>query len=134
MSNENEVVTSKCLDQGFSTFSSRGTFETILSIWQNLDTQNSTNMSILRKPFQELAEPLGYAELRLKNTDLHIGMIVIKWLYFRLPFSSFPYLMVSKWPVHFFLICKLFSGQFHQHFTSNFWANFLSTKKFINSN
>ncbi len=39
----------------FQPFSSRGTFETILSIWLHLDTQNSTYMSILRELGKELA-------------------------------------------------------------------------------
>jgi hypothetical protein len=54
------------LSNVFQPFSSHGTFETILSIWRNLDTQNSTNMRILRELRKELAEP------RLKNTVLAV--------------------------------------------------------------
>ncbi len=48
----------------FQPFSSRGTFQKLLSVWRNLHTQNSANLRILRERSQELAEP------RLKNTDL----------------------------------------------------------------
>jgi len=34
----------------FQPFSSRGTFETLLSVWRNIDTQNSANLRILREP------------------------------------------------------------------------------------
>jgi len=37
------------LDQCFSTFSSRGTFKKLLSVGQNLDTQNSANLRIIRE-------------------------------------------------------------------------------------
>ncbi len=49
---------------------SRRTFEIIISIWRNPNTQNSTNLRIHREPSKELAEPLGSAEPRLKNTDI----------------------------------------------------------------
>ncbi len=55
---------------GFQPFSSCGTFETLLNFWRNLDTKNSTNMMILAEPCKELAEPVGSAEPRLKNTVL----------------------------------------------------------------
>jgi len=54
----------------FQPFSSRGTFETLLSVWQNLDAQNSASLRILREPCKELMEPVGSAEPRLKNTAL----------------------------------------------------------------
>jgi len=60
----------RSLEQCFSTFSSRETFETIFSNWRNLDTQNSINMMILRELRKKLAVPLGSAESRLKNTAL----------------------------------------------------------------
>jgi len=47
-----------------------------LKIWRNLDTQNSTNMRILRELRKELAEPLGSAEPRLKNTDVEAQNIL----------------------------------------------------------
>jgi len=34
----------------FRPFSSRGTFQKLLSVWRNLDTQNSANLRILREP------------------------------------------------------------------------------------
>ncbi len=54
----------------FQPFSSRGTFQKLLSVWRNLDTQNSANLRILREPSSERAEPLGSAEPRLKNTGV----------------------------------------------------------------
>ncbi len=54
----------------FQLFLSRGTFETVLSIWQSPDTQNIANLRMLREPSKELVEPLGSAEPRLKNTGL----------------------------------------------------------------
>ena len=48
----------------FQPFTSHGTFRKLLSVWRNLDTQNITNLRILREPSQELAEPW------LKNTDV----------------------------------------------------------------
>jgi len=53
-----EIVERQC----FSTFSSRGTFETLLIISRNLDTQNSANLRILKEPSRELPEPVGSAE------------------------------------------------------------------------
>jgi hypothetical protein len=35
---------------GFQPFSICRTFETLLSIWRNLETQNSANLSILAEP------------------------------------------------------------------------------------
>ncbi len=54
----------------FQPFSSRGAFETILSIWRNRDTQNNIYMIIIRELREELLEPMGSAEHRLKNTDV----------------------------------------------------------------
>jgi len=51
----------------FQPFSSRGTFETLLNFWRNLDTKNSANLRILAEPCKELAEPVGSAEPRLKT-------------------------------------------------------------------
>jgi len=38
-------------------FSSFGTFETLLSVWQSQDTQISANLRILTEPCKELGEP-----------------------------------------------------------------------------
>jgi hypothetical protein len=63
-------------------FLSRGTFETLSSIWRNLDNQNRTNLTILREPSKELAEPPGYAEPpgsaepKLKNSDIRYTYVV----------------------------------------------------------
>ncbi len=51
----------------FQPFSIHGTFEALLSLWHNLDTQNSTNLRILTEHSKEWAKPLGYAEPRLKK-------------------------------------------------------------------
>ncbi len=51
---------------------SRGTFETILKFWRNLDTKISAYLMILTEPCKELAEPVGSAEPRLKNTGLEL--------------------------------------------------------------
>ncbi len=58
------------LRQWFLTFSSRGTFETLLNFCRNLDTKNSTNLRIRTKPCKELTKPVGSAEPRLKKTVL----------------------------------------------------------------
>ncbi len=39
-------------------------------IWRNLNASNSIINSVFREPSKELAEPLGSAEPRLKNTVL----------------------------------------------------------------
>ncbi len=39
-------------------------------IWQNLNAINITVYNVFREPSKELAEPLGSAEPRLKNTAL----------------------------------------------------------------
>jgi hypothetical protein len=76
----------------FQPFSSRGTFQNLLSVWRNLDTQNSTNLWILREPSYELAEPLGSAEPRLKNTDVDSCSMIPP------PHSLFPYkLKIQDW-------------------------------------
>jgi len=54
----------------FQPFSSCGTSRKFLIIWWNLNAPYSTIYSIFREPSKELAEPLGSAEPRLKNTDL----------------------------------------------------------------
>jgi len=54
----------------FQPFSSRGTSQKFLIIWRNLNAPNSTIYSIFREPSKELAEPLGSAEPRLKNTGI----------------------------------------------------------------
>ena len=64
------LFTSTTYDNAFQPFSSRGTFETLLNFWRNLDTKNSTNMRIFAEPCKELAEPVGSAEPRLKNTGI----------------------------------------------------------------
>ncbi len=48
----------------FQPFSSRGTIETLLSVWRNLDTQNIVNLRILTERSKELLEP------RLENIGL----------------------------------------------------------------
>jgi len=55
----------------FQPFSSRGTSQKFIIIWRNLNTPYSAIYSITREPSKELAEPLGSAEARLKNTALH---------------------------------------------------------------
>jgi hypothetical protein len=64
----------------FQPIPSLGTFETLLSIWQNLNTQNSVNMKILKEPIKEIAEPLGFTKPRLKNTytDTHHWSLRLK--------------------------------------------------------
>ena len=57
---------------GFQPFSSRGTIETLLNFWRNLDTKNSANVRIFAE-CEELAEPVGSAEPRLKNTAVYQG-------------------------------------------------------------
>jgi len=47
-----------------------GTFETLLNFWRNLDTKNSANLRILTEPCKELAEHVGSADPRLKNSAL----------------------------------------------------------------
>jgi len=54
-------------DSVFQPFSSRGTSQKFLIIWQNLNAPYTT---IFREPSKELAEPLGSVESRLKNTAL----------------------------------------------------------------
>jgi len=68
---------SNFLSNVFQPFSSRGTSQKFLIMWRNhglhgrnLNTPYSTIYSIFREPSKELAEPLGSAEPRLKNTDL----------------------------------------------------------------
>jgi len=56
----------------FQPFSSRGTRQKFLIIWRNLNTPYGTIYSIFREPSKELAEPLGSAEPRLKNTAVLI--------------------------------------------------------------
>ncbi len=51
----------------FQPFSSRGTFETLLCVWQNLDTQNSGNLRIIREPCKDLVEPVGSAETQVEK-------------------------------------------------------------------
>ena len=51
-------------------------------IWRNLNASNSTIYSVFREPSKELAEPLGSAEPRLKNTVLH-HLQVQSWLAIR---------------------------------------------------
>jgi hypothetical protein len=55
----------------FQPFSSRGTSQKFINIWRNLNAPHSTIYSIFREPSKKLAEPLGSAEPRLKNTGLH---------------------------------------------------------------
>jgi len=55
------------LKQCFQPFSSRESFETLLSIWQNRDTHNNANLRILTEHSEEWVEPLGSAEPRLKK-------------------------------------------------------------------
>ncbi len=57
-------------DSVFQPFSSRGTFQKFLMIWRNLKASNSTIYSVFREPSKELAEPLGSAKPRLKNTGV----------------------------------------------------------------
>jgi len=45
------IKLNKC--SGFQPFSGRGTFETLLSIWRNLGTQNSANFRIITEPSKE---------------------------------------------------------------------------------
>jgi len=45
-----------------------------LNLWRNLDTKNSANLRILTEPCTELAEPVGSAEPRLKDTALKDGL------------------------------------------------------------
>jgi hypothetical protein len=54
----------------FQPFSSGGTSQKFIIIWRNLNAPNSTIYRIFREPSKELAEPLGSAEPRLKNTAL----------------------------------------------------------------
>jgi len=54
----------------FQPFSCRETSQKFLIIWRNLNAPYSTICSIFREPSKELAEPLGSAEPRLKNTDV----------------------------------------------------------------
>jgi len=54
----------------FQPFSIRRTsWKFLITLW-NLNVPYSTIFSIFREPRKELAEPLGSAEPRLKNTDL----------------------------------------------------------------
>ncbi len=46
----NEKVVLTLYVSVFQPFSSRGTFQKLLSIWRNVDTQNSTNLRILGEP------------------------------------------------------------------------------------
>ncbi len=48
----------------------RGTSQKFLIIWRNLNAPFSNIYSIFRDPSKELAEPLGSAEPRLKNTGV----------------------------------------------------------------
>ena len=57
----------------FQPFSSRGTSQKFLIIWRNLNAPYSTIYCIFREPSKELAEPLGSAEPKLKNTDFCIN-------------------------------------------------------------
>ncbi len=54
----------------FQSFSSGGTFETSLIVWQNLNTQNTANLRICTEPCEELDNPVGSVEPWLKNTAL----------------------------------------------------------------
>jgi hypothetical protein len=45
-------------------------------IWRNLHASNSTIYSVFREPSKELAEPLGSAEPRLKNTVVRDQKVV----------------------------------------------------------
>jgi len=54
--------------QPFSSCGISGTFETLLSVWRYLHTQNNANLRILTEPSEECEAPLGSAEPRLKNT------------------------------------------------------------------
>ncbi len=67
------------LRQCFSTFfKSRNLSKIVECLTEpSLDTQNNANLRILREPSQELAEHLGSAEPRLKNTDQRICSLKI---------------------------------------------------------
>ena len=57
----------------FQPFSSHGTPGTLIIIWRNQNIVNRINRNFLREPSKELAEPLGSAEHRLKNTDVEVN-------------------------------------------------------------
>jgi len=46
-------------------------------IWRNLSASNSTIYSVFGEPSKELAEPLGSAEPRLKNTALEDETVIV---------------------------------------------------------
>jgi len=48
---------------GFQPFSSRGTFEMLLSVWRNLDTQNRAKLRILTEPKKDYRNLLGPRKL-----------------------------------------------------------------------
>jgi hypothetical protein len=58
------------LGQCFSTFSKSRNFSQISFRFSEPKAPYSTIYNIFREPSEELAEPLGSAEPRLKNTDL----------------------------------------------------------------
>ncbi len=51
------------LSSGFQPFTSQATFQALLSVWWNLDTQNSADLRILTEPVKESADIQGTAEI-----------------------------------------------------------------------
>ncbi len=94
----------ECLVQCF--FLSRGTFETVLNFCRNLDTENSTKMRILVEPCKELAEPVGSAEPRLKNTGLVYGLVLSLLFIVSLSLST----VVRSYAIY---VCGCMFGQAH---------------------
>jgi len=69
-----EMLHSVVKSSVFQPFSSRGTLETLLNVWWNLDTKNNINFSILKERRKQWTEPLGSAEPRLKNNVIEIAL------------------------------------------------------------